>query len=351
MDDRELLLSIGSNEPEDDAISDGLSGFISVLCTSSRSELLARCLSIVSFSSRESRDTGAKSSLSSAGDSRMTLLSVIAVLLCVVGDGDVLAAVTPCQVVTIFSLKTSDCERLGLTSVPVDLDADVKVMRLADNRIATVRDNAFSVYSTLQELYLARNRIVVVSPNAFRGLRNLQIVDLSGNRLTAVRADFLRHVTSVRSLSFASNPLVVVESTALRPLVRLERVSFAGGRLTRLDGHVFGAATRLTEIDVSGNRLARLPADMRRSLPTSLRVFRFYGNPWTCDCRLRWLRRWTATRPAVNWDFARNTPTCAAPPLLRSVSWRHLDVSQFACPTSVLLNSSTSVQVIISSQP
>jgi len=278
----------------------------------------------------------------------MTLPAVVAVLVFVVGDGGLPAAATPCQVVTIFGLKTSDCERLGLTSVPVDLDADVKVMRLADNRIATLRDNAFSVYSSLQQLYLARNRIVVVSQDAFYGLRNLQIVDLSSNRLTTIRAVFLRHLTSVRSLSFASNPIVVVEPTALRPLTRLERVSFASGRLSRLDAHLFNASSQLTEIDVSGNQLTSLPADMQHQLPTALRVFRFYGNPWTCDCRLRWLRRWTATRATVSWDFARNTPTCAAPPLLRSVSWRHLNVDQFACPSSVLLNASTSVQVFIS---
>lgn len=277
----------------------------------------------------------------------MTPLAVVAVLVCAVADAGVLAATTPCQVVTIFGLKTSDCERLGLTSVPVDLDADVKVMRLANNRIATLRDHAFSVYSSLQQLHLARNRIVVVSEDAFYGLRNLQIVDLSGNSLTTVRAVFLRHLTSVRSLSFAYNPMIVVEPTALRPLVRLERVSFAGGRLSTLDGHLFAAAARLTDVDVSGNQLTSLPADMQRHLPAALRVFRFYGNPWTCDCRLRWLRRWTATRAAVSWDFARNTPTCAAPPLLRSVKWRHLDADQFACPSSVLLNSSTSVQVSV----
>jgi len=279
------------------------------------------------------------------------MLAIVVVLVSAIGEGGMLVAATPCQVVTIFSLKTSDCERLGLTSIPVDLDADVKVMRLADNSIATLRDNAFAVYSSLQELYLARNRVVVISQNAFRGLRNLQIVDLSGNRLTVVRADFLRHLTSVRSLSFASNPLIVVEPTALRPLARLERVSFAGGRLTRLDEHVFAETTRLTEIDLSGNRLTSLPADMQHHLPSVIRIFRFYGNPWTCDCRLRWLRRWTATRPTVNWNFARNTPTCAAPPLLRSVSWIHLNVDQFACPSSVLVNSSTSVQVMISLQP
>jgi len=274
----------------------------------------------------------------------MMVVTVIVLVYLIVGDG-LLAAATPCQLVTIFGLKTADCERLALSSVPVDLDTDVKVMRLADNRITTLGDDAFSVYSTLQELYLSRNHIAVVSQDAFRGLRNLQIVDLSGNRLTTVRADFLRHLTSVRSLSFAFNPITVVELSALRPLVRLERVSFAGGRITWLDADLLTWSTRLADVDVSGNQLTSLSVDMQRHLPTTLRVFRFYSNPWKCDCRLRWLRRWTSTRPTVNWDFARKTPTCASPPLLRSVSWRQLDVDQFACPSSILLNSSTSVEV------
>lgn len=38
----------------------------------------------------------------------------------------------------------------------------------------------------------------------------------------------------------------------------------------------------------------------------------------------------------INWDFASNTPTCAAPALIRGVAWRHLTADQFACPTRIV---------------
>jgi len=109
----------------------------------------------------------------------------------------------------------------------------------------------------------------------------------------------------------------------------------------------FSSLERLSALNLVNNELRTLDSAMRSTLPSTLRVVRLYRNPWTCNCRLRWLRRWIVSSDdaVINWDFASNTPTCAAPPLLRSVSWKHLDVDQFACPSSVIVNSSTSVQV------
>jgi len=49
---------------------------------------------------------------------------------------------------------------------------------------------------------------------------------------------------------------------------------------------------RLSALNLVNNELRGLAAAMRPSLPSTLRVLRLYRNPWTCDCRLRWLRRW-----------------------------------------------------------
>ena len=107
----------------------------------------------------------------------------------------------------------------------------------------------------------------------------------------------------------------------------------------------FSGLERLSALNLVNNELRSLDSAMRLTLPSRLRVLRLYRNPWTCDCRLRWLRRWLVTRDGstaddvdstVNWDFASNTPTCAAPALIRGVAWRHLTADQFACPSRII---------------
>lgn len=110
----------------------------------------------------------------------------------------------------------------------------------------------------------------------------------------------------------------------------------------------FSGLERLSALNLVNNELRTVDSAMQSTLPSTLRVLRLYRNPWTCNCRLRWLRRWLVspvTRTSstvdvadltVNWDFASNTPTCAAPALIRGVAWRHLTPDQFACPSRIV---------------
>jgi hypothetical protein len=259
-----------------------------------------------------------------------------------------------CQTATIFGLKTADCHGLGLDEIPRGLDRDTKVLKFAENRLSSLAADQFRSYPTLQEIYLVRNRITTIAAGAFRGLLSLQKIDLEANQLSAIRYEFLADARSVRVLNFRYNPIVELEPGALSNLVNLEEISLERCRLTSLDARTFEGLDRLVEINLADNDLVGLAPEMERHLPVGLRVFRFYRNPWRCDCHLRWLRVWTASRTGnggpdvgggVNWDFARNTPTCAGPRLLRGVSWKLLDADQFACPAQIIVNSSTSIRV------
>jgi len=111
----------------------------------------------------------------------------------------------------------------------------------------------------------------------------------------------------------------------------------------------FSGLVRLSALNLVNNELRTLDPMMQSTFPTTLQVVRLYRNPWTCDCRLRWLRRWLVnpsgggggSKLTVNWDFATNTPTCAAPALIRGVAWRHLGADQFACPSRIVAVRST----------
>lgn len=120
------------------------------------------------------------------------------------------------------------------------------------------------------------------------------------------------------------------------------QVNFEDCWLEYINPSAFSGLERLSSLNLVNNELRSLDLAMHATLPSTLRVLRLYRNPWTCNCRLRWLRRWLASpeTPTINWDFASNTPTCAAPALIRGVAWRHLTADQFACPSRIIAVSS-----------
>ena len=126
------------------------------------------------------------------------------------------------------------------------------------------------------------------------------------------------------------------------------QINFEDCWLEYVDPVAFSGLGRLSALNLVNNELRTLNSAIQLTLASTLRVVRLYRNPWTCDCRLRWLRRWLVSRAGagsssrdvdstvVNWDFASNTPTCAAPALIRGVAWRHLTPDQFACPSRIV---------------
>ena len=246
-------------------------------------------------------------------------------------------ASSQCHVVTIFGLKTADCNKQNSKTVPRSLDRDLQVLRFDENRLSYLGHEEFNPYHNLQEIYLARNRIEIVTPSAFQGLYSLQILDLEGNQLSVVPTSAFEPIRSLRMLSLKSNPIRRLDEISLAGLRNVEELNFENCWLESVHPRVFDGLAKLVEVNLVNNELRSLGAEMEFALPASLNVLRLYRNPWKCDCRLRWLRRWsTSSSTTVNWDFASNTPTCAAPELIRGVAWKHLAPEQFACPSRIV---------------
>jgi len=228
-----------------------------------------------------------------------------------------------------------------------------QVLRFTDNELTFLGIDAFHAYQALQHIYLERNRIQTVAPDAFRALRNLQILDFAANRLRTVPTPAFSHISSVRILSLKSNPITYITADAFRPLLNLEELNLENCWLNRVQPGAFAGLTMLGELNLVNNELTKLPSEIQSDLPPSLTVLRLHRNPWKCDCRLRWLRRFVDAADerssSINWDFAaHNTPVCSGPELLRGVSWRHLMADQFACPpTQIVGNGTTSVELYV----
>ena len=250
-----------------------------------------------------------------------------------------------CEVLVYFGLKTARCDRLELNTIPQDLSRDIKVLSFANNLLTEIPKDTFVDYMGLQEIYIVHNDLSLIAPDAFKGPRNLQILDLEGNQLTNVPSISFQHIRSVRILSLKDNPISYITENAFANLPNVEEINLENCFLERIDPRAFIGLLKLTDINLVNNELKELSGQMQNYLPPKLNVFRIYRNPWNCDCHLKWLREWISNSK-VNWDFAQKTPTCSSPEIIKSIDWKHMSVEQFACPSRILMNSTTTMLLV-----
>ena len=257
-------------------------------------------------------------------------------------------ASSQCNVITIFGLKTADCNALELDNIPKTLDRDLKVLKFTDNRMTTLGVDDLQTYIYLQEMYFVRSHLEIISPKAFRGLHSLQILDLEGNKLSAVRRHHFADIFSLRMLSLKNNPIRQIESRSFENMKELEVLNLENCWIDFFDASLLYGLEKLNEINLINNELVGFDSDLERFLPRTLTVFRLWKNRWQCDCKLRWFRHWLVGS-TVNWDFPRNSPSCSGPDILKGVLWKQLTPDQFACPSRIIVNSSTGVQLVVGS--
>lgn len=225
------------------------------------------------------------------------------------------------------------CQRAGLAAVPPRLAPTTQLLDLSDNRIAALRDDAFSSAGllNLQRLYLAACGLRVIRQRAFRALVNLVELDLSRNRLDSIPTHAFREVPELRELRLASNPISKLKDDAFSDLPNLVRLDLSSCKIAEIEPRAFvGVEGSLQFLELDKNLLRTLHAAALAPL-RSLKGLELAGNPWDCTCGLRPLRDWMLRRNVP----ATVMPECALPPRLMSHPWDRLDLDDFACPPEV----------------
>ena len=128
---------------------------------------------------------------------------------------------------------------------------DLQILKLSYNKLKTIKPKMFEGLTGLVRLHVDHNLIEFIEPLSFNGLTSLKLLQLEGNLLrdlhphTFVTLSFLGTFWSsnLRHLHLADNQLEYLLPDALQHLEKLELLSL-------------------------------------------------HGNPWTCDCQLRWLLEW-----------------------------------------------------------
>ncbi|XP_008259793.3 TLR4 interactor with leucine rich repeats [Oryctolagus cuniculus] len=184
----------------------------------------------------------------------------------------------------------------------------------------------FAPLRSLSTLILSANSLQHLGPRVFQHLPRLGLLSLRGNQLTHLAPDAFWGLQALRELRLEDNRLSQLPLALLDPLRSLEALDLSGNELSALHPATFGHLGRLRELSLRDNALSALSGDIFAASPALYRLD-LDGNGWTCDCRLRGLKRWMG-----DWHSQGRLLTvfvqCRHPPALRGKYLDYLDDHQ-----------------------
>lgn len=203
-----------------------------------------------------------------------------------------------------LSLKLLFLTKNHLSSVPIGLPEDLKELRLDENRIAVIAEEAFQNVTRLQRLLLDGNLLTDegIAPGTFQDLSTLRELALARNSLTF--------------------------PPPLLPRDSLVKLSLQENQIDQIPVAAFDGLNKLEKLDISSNQLQTLTQGVFDSL-SSLRHLMVRNNPWRCDCTVKWVVVWLKSLPSsIN---ARGF-VCQSPDKVRGMSIRELTLDIIECP-------------------
>ncbi|XP_066213772.1 matrix-remodeling-associated protein 5 isoform X3 [Saccopteryx leptura] len=198
------------------------------------------------------------------------------------------------------------CTFRSLASVPAGISTHVERINLGFNSIQALSETSFAGLTKLELLMVHGNNIPSIPDGALKDLSSLQVLKFSYNKLRVLTAQTLQGLWSLARLHVDHNQIEFVHPQAFRGLTSLRLLQLEGNRLRQLHPATFATLTFLDYFRLSNirhlylaeNELRTLPEGLLANMPLLENLY-LQGNPWTCDCHMRWLLAWQARAKGV----------------------------------------------------
>ncbi|XP_034174594.2 uncharacterized protein LOC117601654 [Osmia lignaria lignaria] len=170
-------------------------------------------------------------------------------------------------------LETVDASRTGLARVPAALTRSVRTLRLAGNKLTTIRGGDLDSYPLLRTLDISENRLIDIEDDALGRLEVLEELDISGNALIKVPGSLPNSLTN---LKLHRNAIRSLKIDDLQGLYNLKCLTLNDNDITEIEEGALGQLPVLQQLDLSDNPIKTLPANTL-SGPSNLAKLRMSG--------------------------------------------------------------------------
>ncbi|XP_078037127.1 uncharacterized protein LOC144470145 [Augochlora pura] len=155
-------------------------------------------------------------------------------------------------------LETVDASRTGLARVPAALTRSVRALRLAGNKLTTIRGGDLDSYPLLRILDISENRLTDIEDDALGRLEVLEELDISGNVLVRVPRSL---PSSLTNLNLRRNRIQGLKLNDLQGLCNLKTLTLNDNDIGEIEVGSLGQLPVLVELDLSNNPIKTLPAN------------------------------------------------------------------------------------------
>ncbi|XP_074498347.1 immunoglobulin superfamily member 10 [Sebastes fasciatus] len=198
------------------------------------------------------------------------------------------------------------CTFRYLTAVPDHIQPAVERINLGYNSITALRENDLLGLENIELLMLHSNAIHSIDDRAFQDLKSLQVLKMSFNKVKEIKKETFKGLDSLLRLHMDHNHIDFISPDAFYGLTKLQLVHLEGNRLQQLHPDTFITlrhsqvfkVSSVRNIHLSENLLTTLPEDIFSGCSQLENLF-LHGNPWTCDCRMKWFSGWAQRNTGV----------------------------------------------------